>query len=184
MTMNVYDFDKTVYDGDSTVDFYKFCLKRNPLLIKYIFRQGMGFAFYAVGIYDKTKFKEQFYSFLQGIDDSGKYLNDFWDSHINRMKPWYIGRMRPDDVIISASPEFLVKEAMQRLGSATVIASKVDIFTGRYTGVNCYGQEKVRRFREMYPDTVIEEFYSDSDSDAPLGEIAREFHIIKGDKIC
>ena len=25
---NIYDFDKTIYDGDSTVDFFLFCLKR------------------------------------------------------------------------------------------------------------------------------------------------------------
>ena len=27
--MNVYDFDKTIYDGDSTLDFYLFSLKKN-----------------------------------------------------------------------------------------------------------------------------------------------------------
>lgn len=27
--MNVYDFDKTIYDGDSTADFYIFSLKRH-----------------------------------------------------------------------------------------------------------------------------------------------------------
>ena len=27
--MNVYDFDKTIYYGDSTADFYLFCLKRH-----------------------------------------------------------------------------------------------------------------------------------------------------------
>lgn len=26
--VNVYDFDGTIYDGDSTIDFYKFCLKK------------------------------------------------------------------------------------------------------------------------------------------------------------
>ena len=32
--MNVYDFDKTIYDGDSSVDFYKFSLKRHPKLAR------------------------------------------------------------------------------------------------------------------------------------------------------
>ena len=31
--MNIYDFDKTIYDGDSSIDFYKFCVKKNKLLI-------------------------------------------------------------------------------------------------------------------------------------------------------
>lgn len=26
--MNVYDFDKTIYDGDSTIDFYLYCVKK------------------------------------------------------------------------------------------------------------------------------------------------------------
>ena len=35
--MNVYDFDNTLYDGESALDFYFFCLKRHPRLIKYVF---------------------------------------------------------------------------------------------------------------------------------------------------
>lgn len=34
--MNVYDFDNTIYDGESSVDFFMFCLKKRPKLIKYI----------------------------------------------------------------------------------------------------------------------------------------------------
>ena len=182
--MNAYDFDKTIYAGDSTIDFYKFCIKRNPLLLRYLFFQSFGFALYLLGVYDKTKFKECFYSFLQGVVNIDIYLKDFWDLHIHKVKPWYIQQMREDDVIISASPEFLVAEAMQRLGSATVIASIVDTSTGRYTGTNCYGQEKVRRFLERYPGGGIDSFYSDSASDAPLGKIAQKSFLVKGDKIC
>lgn len=31
--MNVYDFDKTIYDGDSTADFYMFSLKRHKMIL-------------------------------------------------------------------------------------------------------------------------------------------------------
>lgn len=182
--MNVYDFDKTIYSGDSTIDFYKFCIKHNPLLLRYLFRQGFGFALYLLGIYDKTKFKEHFYSFLRGLDNPQQILQDFWDVHINRIQPWYTRQMHKDDVIISASPEFLIREAMQRLGNATVIASVVDISSGKYTGANCYGPEKVRRFLERYPYAGIDSFYSDSCSDAPLGKIAQKSYLVKGEKIC
>ena len=37
--MNVYDFDGTVYAGDSTVDFYFFCLIVNNCIL-YIFFKG------------------------------------------------------------------------------------------------------------------------------------------------
>ena len=31
--MNVYDFDQTIYHGDSTVDFYLYCVRHRPLMI-------------------------------------------------------------------------------------------------------------------------------------------------------
>lgn len=30
--MNVYDFDKTIYNGDSTIDFYLYSLRKKPQL--------------------------------------------------------------------------------------------------------------------------------------------------------
>lgn len=182
--MNVYDFDKTIYDGDSTIDFYKFCVRKNPIILRYLFLQGVGLVCYILGIYDKTKFKEMFYSFLRGVRNSEQILSEFWDAHIEKIKPWYKMQMQADDVIISASPAFLVREAMRRLGTAEVIASEVDIITGFYTGKNCYGEEKVRRFYEIYPCASIEAFYSDSASDAPMGRIAKESFLVKGEEIC
>lgn len=37
--MNVYDFDGTIYNGDSSVDIYFFLLKRYPKLIAYFPKQ-------------------------------------------------------------------------------------------------------------------------------------------------
>ena len=36
MQVNLYDFDKTIYDGDSTIDFYLFCLKKKLSIIQYL----------------------------------------------------------------------------------------------------------------------------------------------------
>ena len=40
----VYDFDETIYDGDSTVDFYKYCVKRKPSLLLLLGLKGSGLA--------------------------------------------------------------------------------------------------------------------------------------------
>ena len=32
---NAYDFDETIYDGDSSVDFYFFCLHKNKKVLLY-----------------------------------------------------------------------------------------------------------------------------------------------------
>ena len=59
-----------------------------------------------------------------------------------------------DDLIVTASPEFLVGEAGRRLG-VRVIGTRMDVRTGRIEGENCHDEEKVRRFRAafrvMYP---------------------------------
>lgn len=34
--LNVFDFDDTIYKGDSSIDFYLFCLKENVRLIRYL----------------------------------------------------------------------------------------------------------------------------------------------------
>ena len=44
--MNVYDFDGTIYDGDSTIDFFFYSLKKKPSLICYLPKQATGFLLY------------------------------------------------------------------------------------------------------------------------------------------
>jgi len=180
--MNVYDFDKTIYDGDSTVDFYKYCLKKNIMLIRYLPYAVLGYIKYKFKIISKTRFKEHFYSFLKGIKDIDKEVSSFWDKNFCKVKKWYLDVKRDDDVIISASPEFLLNEVCRRL-NVTLIASRVDKKTGKYTGENCKGEEKVIRFREIYGDTQIDKFYSDSLSDLPLARLAMESYIVKKNEI-
>ena len=75
--MNVYDFDKTIYDHDSTWDFYKYTLKRHPSVLKYILKQGMAALKYVLKIWDKTRMKEVFYLFLREIDDIDREVEGF-----------------------------------------------------------------------------------------------------------
>lgn len=176
--MNVYDFDDTIYEGDSTFDFYKFCLKKKPSII---FRFPAITALrFVLGFEKKLVFKEKFYCFLQNLPDPDAWVCAFWDAHLKNIKPWYINQQKEDDVIISASPEFLLTPACARLGISFLMASRVDKHTGKYTGENCWGEEKVLRFREKFPDAVVDEFYSDSLSDTPLARLAKEAYIIKG----
>ena len=163
--MNVFDFDKTIYYSDSTRDFVLWCFRR----------------YYAFHIGTKTEFKEKMYRFLKVI--KGKEdVERFWKEKISGIKPFYKEIHKDDDVIISASPEFLLKPLEKKL-NITVIASKVDINTGKYDGLNCYHAEKVKRFRELYPDGKIDTFYSDSYSDEPLALLADKAYIVDGDTL-
>ena len=108
---------------------------------------------------------------------------NFWNRSDVKIKDWYMSQRKKDDLVISASPEFLLEEICARIGIKFLIASQVDKRSGKYTGVNCYGAEKVRRFRESFPDVIIESFYSDSRSDTPMAMIAKKAFIVKGNVV-
>ena len=108
-------------------------------------------------------------------------LREFWAGHLSKLKSWYPGLHRDDDVVISASPEFLVLPACKALHISRVMGSPVDMHTGKYTGANCSGPEKPLRFRERYPNSEVENFFSDSLSDTPMAEISRQAYLVKGD---
>lgn len=180
--MNVYDFDKTIYDGDSTLDFYKYCVIHYPKILLCLPKQGIGFFKYKLKKIDKTAFKECFYCFLQKVSDTDNVVSDFWDTKEKNIKEWYINQQRDDDIVISASPEFLLKEICNRIGVNKLIASKVDAHSGKYEGVNCYGKEKVYRF-EKEVNGKIDCFYSDSFSDKPMMQLAKKSFIVKKSKL-
>ena len=181
--MNTYDFDKTIYNGDSTADFYLFSLRRHKRILLLVpSLLGAALRFYLFKRGTKTQFKEKMYRFLRCCDTK-KDVEAFWDAHQQNIKPFYIKQQREDDLIISASPVFLLRPVCDRLGIRELIASKVDPVTGKYSGENCHGKEKVRLFRERYGDAAVEEFYSDSYSDTPMAQIAARAFLVKGERI-
>lgn len=181
--MNIYDFDETIYDSDSTKDFYFYCLRKYPKMLFSVPPMFWAFLLYILGVKTKTQFKEKMYGFLRYIPDIDSTLCDFWDKNEYKVKQWYKERHKDSDIIISASPEFLLKPICKRLGIKSLIASRVDKNTGIYTGENCWGEEKVLRLRTEFPEAVCEEFYSDSLSDTPLAGIAGMAKIIRGNEL-
>ena len=179
--MNVYDFDKTIFRGDSSARFYAYCLIRTPRMLKRLPRLLYGAIF--VLPKDKRRFKEETFRFLTDLKDPEGMTASFWKKNLCRVKRFYRERKRPDDVIASASPEFLLRPALEALGVTRLIASPVSIRTGRYSGPNCHGEEKVVRFRDEYPGETIDNFFSDSHSDDPMARIAARAWLVKGEKI-
>jgi len=180
--MNVYDFDDTVYDGDSTLDFYKFCLSSYKKTYLALPAAILGFGLYTLRIISKTSFKQLFFTFLKQVPDIDAAVSTFWDKNEKKIYPWYLKQKDSTDVIISASPEFLLNPVCQNLG-VNVIASLVDKFTGMFTGENCYGAEKVRRLKAVADINAIDAFYSDSVSDKPLAMLAKKAYFVKKGKI-
>ena len=181
--MNIYDFDETIYDSDSTKDFYFYCLKKYPKILFSVPVMVWAFFLYILGVKTKTQFKEKMYRFLRYVPDIDAALTNFWDINECKVKHWYKDRQKEDDIIISASPEFLLVPICERIGIKHLMASRVDKKTGMYTGENCWGVEKVKRLYEKFPNAKCDEFYSDSLSDSPLASLANKAMIIRGNEL-
>ena len=179
--MNSYDFDKTIFNPDSSYLFNIYSLGRHPLcflrafpklfcnLIKYAFRKC-----------DFKTLKESSFGFLNYLKDIDSEVERFWDKRFCRIEPWYLKQKKDDDIIISASPEFLLKPVADKLG-VRLIATRMDKHTGKIDGLNCHDEEKVRRLHELYPEVEVENFYSDSLADTPMALLAKKAFIVKKD---
>ena len=169
--MNVYDFDQTVFWPDSSFCFVKYCLRHYPRAVLSTLP--------GVGQKAKTKdLKERIFSFLPLLDDVDRIVEEFWEEHRGNLQPWYLRQKRDDDLIISASPEFLLRPICDELG-VSLIATVMDPYTGKIHGPNCHDEEKVRRFKREYPDVRVESFYSDSLADAPMAALADYAYLVK-----
>ena len=108
--MNVYDFDNTILRGDSTARFFAWCLLRAPRMWLDVPGQIWNAALFLLKKREKQAFKERMLSFLTRVDVD-RQLERFWEKNLSRVKPFYRERHRSDDVVISASPEFLIRPA-------------------------------------------------------------------------
>ncbi len=138
---------------------------------------------YKLKIVDKKKFKEAFFCFIKLLPNVENMVKKFWDKKQDDIKEWYLEKKTDDDLIISASPFFLLNDICLRIGIKNLIASEVDISTGKFVSNNCYGEEKVKRFREVYPDGKINNFFSDSLTDKYMADIAEKSYLVKGNQV-
>ena len=176
--MNTYDFDKTIFYPDSSVTFSLYCLRKFPgAVLPTAPKSLIKAAAYKFGRLSAKKLKEQLFSFLPKIPDIDATVARFWEENRRRIAPWYLAQKAEDDLIISASPEFLLGPICRELG-VRLIGTRMDKRTGHIDGENCHDREKVRRFREAYPDAKAEKFYSDSLTDQPMAEIAHRAYIV------
>ena len=183
MKINLYDFDNTIYHGDSSTDFFFFALMHYPKIIIILPKIILYVVKYKFKIVTKTEMKEVIFSFLKYVPDVDSLVQKFWEEHRIYIKDFYLEKKHNHDVIISASPEFLLTPICKELKVQKLIGSKVDSKSGKFTGPNCHGSEKVRRLNEVYSEYKVNEAYSDSRSDIPILKLAENELIIKKEEL-
>ena len=146
--MNLYDFDETIYDGDSTRDFVLYCYKNHPRTLAYLPRQLAAVTSTWLGRSTRPHLRNGISACLLPcrtstapslISGTATPTASCAIIHARRVRmTWSFPRRRNYRASLC-----------ERLGLTHVIASDVDKFTGHFNGVNCYGAEKCAVLRRL-----------------------------------
>ncbi len=179
MKYNLYDFDGTIYDGDSMLDLIIYFSIRKPIIIVKLIYASVRYLFSG----SKEQFKTTIFNFIKDIDID-KYIDDFWDKHIHKIKFFWLEKDdHSKDIIISASCDFWLDYIAKKYKIKKLICTRFDKKEGKIIGTNCHGKEKVRRFYEEFPNDKIKIMYTDSNADLPVIEEAEEGIFVKKNKL-
>lgn len=182
--MRVFDFDNTIYNGESVFDFYLFSIRYNPAVAKYVPIVVFNLIKYKFG---KTTMqdledavKKYASSYLNAFDNKEEIIRAFWEKHITKIKKWY--KPQQDDVIITASFNMIMDEICQRLGIKNCICSIVNRDTMQVEYLN-FRDNKRKTFIELYKNKTVDEFYTDNMVDKPMIDIAKRAYLVRGNRI-
>lgn len=187
LCMNVYDFDNTIYDGESVFDLFLFYIRKDPGLLRLLPKVLIAFGKYKRGKVTAEAFLRENAALveekLRQIPDIEGDMRAFWDKHMRKIKPFYEELWRGDDWIVTAAPDFSMREVCRRLGVQNCVSSRFDLETCRILHFNLR-ERKVEAFRRACPDAQIDAFYTDSPAnDAPLIEMAKHAYVVRGNQI-
>lgn len=184
--MNLFDFDNTIYDGESTVDFFFFCLKKKKSLIKYIPLILYNAFLYKIKVLSIEKLylsvSKMSAVFLSNKNNVDIFVEEFWEKNKVKLKKEIISLISNKDIIITASPDFLIKGVLKFIPTNNVISSIFNIDTGNFDFI-CFKGKKVEALKEKFPDIIIDNFFTDSLNDLPLINISKKSYLIKNKKI-
>lgn len=178
-----YDFDKTIFKGDSSTKFFFYMVftRVYPLLFSPWFLICV--LFYGLKILNKSQVKQCLFFFVRFHKNIDKISEKFWKKKIKGIEPFYLAQQKSDDVIVSASLDFVLEPAMKMLGVTNFICTKFDKKSGKIVGKNCYGEQKRILFEEKFGKTELDAFYSDSLSDLPMMKISKKAFLVKKGKV-
>ena len=197
----LFDIDYTLTKKETSIELYKYMLKKDIKLIKYIpahILTGLG---YGIKVFSATDTKERFLKFLKGKEEEEikAIVKSFYREHLvnllyeDGLKAIKEYKARGYKIyLISASPEFYVNEFYNIEGVDKVIGTKFKMEDGIFTpiviGKNCKGEEKVKRLmEELKKENIDVDFknscmFSDSLSDLPLLELVGNGYLINYNK--
>jgi phosphatidylglycerophosphatase C len=191
-----FDFDGTLTHQDSFISFLRFRFGAYRVALTLGMKPGLLADYMATS--DRGALKSRLLFSLLGditheeletdiaafVTRTGKSL--FRPDALQKWKDWAAPNVLR--VIVTASPELLVRPFGALIGADRVIGTKLKFsVNGRLErdldGANCRGAEKVRRLKEAFGESLaLQAAYGDTDGDREMLAAAREGHyrVFKG----
>ena len=184
--IKVFDFDNTIYRGESAVDLAFFMIKSNKRILFFVPTIFYNLIKYKLCLVDKDNMQRVINRcFKSAIKDKNGLLGpveSFWEKHSCKLDERMLKRIGKDDIIITATPDFLINGIKDRLNTSNIISSEVDAEKREVTYFN-FGDNKVRKYKELYVRRKIYRFYTDSYNDKALMDISERVFIVKKGRI-
>ncbi|MGL5354739.1 MAG: HAD-IB family hydrolase [Clostridium sp.] len=193
----IFDVDYTITRKETLMELFKYVLSNDRKMVKYLPRAIFSGAMYGIGVYDERKVKETFLKFIDGIEE--KHLSELVKSFYEKRLSTILYKDALDMIkklkgegykvfLISASPEFYLNELYAIAEVDLIIGTKFLFNEGKFArkmdGLNCKGEEKVRRLKEVIEkENLVVDFensymFSDSLSDKPLLDLVGKAYLI------
>ena len=193
----IFDVDYTITKRETLMELYKYSLKENKKNLIYMPRALFSGLLYILKIYDEKKVKESFLKFIENMseEDLNKLTKRFYDNRFKNIlyndSLKMMKKLKAEGYkiyLISASPEFYLKHLYEIKEVDKIIGTKFYINDGKFSrrmdGLNCKGEEKVKRLKEFLKEEKIDVdfkesyMFSDSLSDKPLLELVGKPYLI------
>lgn len=182
-----FDFDGTLTTSDTLIAFIRYA-KGNWAFCLGFLRYSVLLILMKIHLYPNWKVKQKVFAhFFKGMELEAfdALCKSFAKDNKHLLRPLGIEALEKahseasDILIVSASIDNWVQPFfpdVKVLG--TQMEVKEERLTGRFLTKNCYGEEKVNRILELYPNREEYELiaFGDSSGDKPLLEFANEAH--------
>ena len=193
----IFDIDYTITRKETLMEFFKYLVSKDIKNIKFLPRALYSGLMYGIKVYDEKRVKECFLKFIENIDEKELAIltKSFYDERLSTIlyedAVNMIKKLKNEGymvILISASPEFYIKEFYAIKEVDLIIGTKFIFENGKFvrkmSGNNCKGEEKVKRLEKVLKEkNITADFknsymFSDSLSDKPLLDLVGNPYLI------
>lgn len=188
--LHAFDFDGTLTRRDTLLELMRFVLGDKAFCLCML-RHLHLLVLMKLGFYPNWKAKQTIFSYCfkgMKVDTFNAHCARFAQLKANLLRKKGVEQMRKSlslgckVVVISASIDNWVRPFFADMPGVEVVGTMVEecdgVLTGRFLTKNCYGEEKVKRLLQLYPERSSYSLvaYGDSQGDFALLDFADESH--------